>query len=1357
MNRSPRSPNPYAAGATPPAAPQRPPRRRARTLLRALALAALALLAWLWWWTGSAGSLALVLDQAARHLPPGQSLQAQGVAGSLRAGGRVDTLRWSNERIALELRGLRIAWRLAPLLQGRLRLDELHAAQLSITPVPGAPPAPDTASEPLRELRLPLSLVLPFAIDRITWNGGAAPVHVTGLAGSYRYDGGTHRLDVDSVALAQGSYRLQAQLQAQAPMALQVQASGTLQSPVPGIDQPVAVQARAQVQGTLSGSAARLQLHATLQGAPEGAAAPVHAEVQAQVAPWAGQPLLQAQADLQALDLAALWPQAPRTQLGGSVQLAPQDAGGWHVQAQLTNTLPGPWDLQRLPVAALQASASYDGARWQVPSASIALGQGRVQLQGSYTPAQQALQGRLQIDQVNPALLHSRLAPAPLSGTASADADTSVPDGAAVRFAAALRTTAPRQSQRAGKAPAWPRLDSLAAQGRWHGQQLELAQLDAVALQARLSARQLRIDTRTLAAQGTLQLQLPGTRADLQGSLAPAAGDGTLRLKVTQAEATQRWLAGLGDWLPLPAALRDWRLAGDAGLDLRWHGGWQASWQALAQQRGHGAQAGLAPANALALQAELASKQLRLAHTANSSTDSATGDAAASAPITLQGARITLQGSLAQAALTLAGTLRQGDAQGNNQAVRQASLQAQASAGLQRNGRWQASLDGLQVQATLPGQRAPWAVQLEQPVAVALQPAPRLQVQVGAGALRLSGPQPGAALLRWQPSSYAVQAGGRAALRSQGTLAGLPLAWANAAARQGQPLLASLGLGGDLLLAGAWDVDTTAAQPRLLASLQRSGGDLHLLPGADGMPLAAMATGADAAAGTPLGVSEAALHLSVAGQALQARLVWRSAQAGTLQAQAGTQLAQGQDGAPWQWPQDAPLHASLHAALPELGLWSALAPPGWRVRGTLAADVRLSGSRAAPQWSGTLAADRFAVRSLLDGVDLQEGRLRATLQGQQLRITEFALQGGHGSGARIAGYSGNRTDAPSDGGNLNGSGTIAWSSTAGTVPAITMDVQAQARALQLLVRADRQVSVSGALRARLAEGQLTLQGDLSTDRAAIMLPEAGAPALDDDVAVRRGPPAATTAAAPAASTRAARPPIVDLRLDLGRDFAVQGYGLTTRLRGKLAVRSDADTPLQVNGEVRTDQGRYRAWGQALDVESGLLRFSGSYDNPQLDILALRPNISVRAGVQVSGTAQAPRVRLYSEPDMADAEKLSWVVLGKSAAGGGAEAALMQQAALALLGGKGSPTAGVARSLGLDEIGFKGPQDGAGASSAALTLGKRLSRNLYVSYERSLSGVLGTLSIFYDLTRHLTLRGQTGGDSAVDLVYTVRYD
>src|SRR5690606_21016386 len=147
------------------------------------------------------------------------------------------------------------------------------------------------------------------------------------------------------------------------------------------------------------------------------------------------------------------------------------------------------------------------------------------------------------------------------------------------------------------------------------------------------------------------------------------------------------------------------------------------------------------------------------------------------------------------------------------------------------------------------------------------------------------------------------------------------------------------------------------------------------------------------------------------------------------------------------------------------------------------------------------------------------------------------------------------------------------------------------------------------------------------------------------------------------------------------------------------------------------------------------------------------------GVQVTGSAQAPRVRLYSDPELPDAEKLSWVVLGRNAAAGGAEAAVLQQAALALLGrgGSNNTTANAASRLGLDEIGFKGPGSGEDASAAALTFGKRLSRNLYVTYERSLSGTLGTLYIFYDLSRRLTLRGQTGEKSAVDIIYTMTYD
>jgi translocation and assembly module TamB len=126
----------------------------------------------------------------------------------------------------------------------------------------------------------------------------------------------------------------------------------------------------------------------------------------------------------------------------------------------------------------------------------------------------------------------------------------------------------------------------------------------------------------------------------------------------------------------------------------------------------------------------------------------------------------------------------------------------------------------------------------------------------------------------------------------------------------------------------------------------------------------------------------------------------------------------------------------------------------------------------------------------------------------------------------------------------------------------------------------------------------------------------------------------------------------------------------------------------------------------------------------------------------------------------DAEKLSWLVVGRASASGGAEAALLQQAALALLGSKsGGMSGGLAASLGLDELSFRGTSSNADGTTAggAITLGKRFSRNFYAAYERSISGALGTLYVFYDLSQRFTIRAQAGQQSAVDLIFTVPYD
>ncbi|MFZ2857020.1 translocation/assembly module TamB domain-containing protein [Acidovorax sp.] len=1329
-----------------------------------------------WWWSGRDSSLATLLARAALYLPADQTLDSREVSGSLRSGGRIGWLRWSSPTLRVEVSDARVGWQLAPLLQRRLELGEVHAAHLAITPLgpPGTEPPP-----PLDTLVLPLQIGLPFRIDRLQWAGIPA-VEAAGLVGDYRFDGRQHHLVIGDVALAQGRYTARATLDAQAPMALDATVDGNVHQAVPGSGTRVQVQAHATLQGTLSGAAAQLQLEARLRPVAQTAQTPqpteaMQADLQATLAPWAPQPVQQARATLRAVNLATLWPQAPATLLHGTLQAGPTvapAASGWAVQAQIQNALAGPWDQARLPLTALAASATWDGTRWSVPGATASVGQGTATLQGHYTPATGAIDAQARLRQLPPEALHSALAAAPVSGSVVAQTQ----GNGSVAFTADIGAG----QARAPRGPAL-RINTLQARGQWQAQEgggtVRLDRLLVDAMQARLQATGLQVALDAIAVQGQLQLTVPGASAQAQGALAPRSGAGALQLQWTDADRTQRWLAQLPG---LAAFLQGVALKGQAQLAGRWTGGWQSLAEQLqAVREGKAPPADKAP---FTLQATLSAPQFDLTLPPGS------GTTAVPTSVQMQALQAQLSGSLVQATLALDGTLRTGPLQ--------TTLHTRVAGGLASAALWKAQVNALRLQLQDTQRPGPWTLVLAEPLAISAQVDPATSapggvvLQAAAGQARLTGPLPGSVALQWQPLRYQSGPGTALRLQSQGRLQGLPFAWLDAlgledapavAGQPVQPLLARLGLGGDMLLEGQWNLDAGTTL-RAQASLRRSSGDLHILTGEATPVTVLQSSGQGTGAGSPTaitapprgsraGVRQAELTLEAEDQALRARLLWASERAGEIDASASTRLTLGESLADATWAPDAPLAASVRARLPDVGVWSALAPPGWRVRGTLDANATLSGTRNAPRWAGTLGADGLAVRSVVDGVDLQNGQLRATLRGNQLELTELRLQGGRGSNARIAGFSGNRTPAPQDGGTLTGSGRLTWGEPGAGLSGMAMDITAEARALQVLVRADRQVSVSGQVQAQLQQGQFSLRGKLTTDRATIILPDESAPRLGSDVVVRSAAKdredqakaqAAGRAHQKAVQAETTRPPAVAITLNLGRDFALQGQGITTRLNGELDIRGSTvpGAPPRVTGEVRTDAGRYRAWGQMLDVETGLIRFNGPYNNPALDILALRPNISVRAGVQVTGTALAPRVRLYSDPELPDAEKLSWVVLGRDAANGGAEAAVLQQAALALLGrggGSGNPTAQVASRLGLDEIGFKGPGAGEDAASAALTFGKRLSKDMYVTYERSLSGTLGTLYIFYDLSRRLTLRGQTGEKSAVDIIYTVRYD
>ncbi len=1395
----PTPPDPYA-----PVAPPPPPKPRRSGLLRFIVwglvdlLAVAAVLAGaFWWWTGSDQSLATGLAQVQRFLPADQTLATRDVSGSLRHGGHIGGLRWSSPTLTVDLEGLDIDWRLRPLLNRDLKLGEVHVRSVVIEPL--GPPS-TTPTQPLNDITLPIRVDVPFRIDDLRWVG-PPPLQATALAGHYQFDGTHHLLTVDGVDIADGHYGATVRLQGAAPMALDATLDGRITTPVPGSSiAPLAVVAHAKVQGTLAGQEARLQVQAELEPHP-GTGVPgqqaMRAQLQAEIAPWEPQPLLQAQAQFNALNLAQLWPQAPVTRLDGTITAgAPPTTAAtapsastestastlWRIDANVRNGLPGPWDKNRLPMDQLAAQALFDGTSWTVPRATVRAGPGEVTLQGSWSPAPAPWQINATVRNLSPAVLHTQLAPAALSGTAKASqaGDTVTFD---VAINSAAKATAP---------PRTIRIDNVIAQGQWGRDILTLKTLRIVADQAQVQGQgQLNTTpaaggaaTAITAVKGQLALTLPGAQARLDGSMAPTQGTGTLDVALSDAGKTQRWIEGLPG---LSQSATGARLQGEATLKGGWQGGWQSVQMRLADGKTPPASAGN-----LVVQANLSIPKLdiQLPPPATPVDEKTT--------VQLRGVRAELAGHLAQASLSA-----KGEATSGTQTIR---LQTRMDGGMDEPAQWRASLASLQLQLQDSQQASPWTLQLDSPTNIMLRTtAPTaastpkvgaagtadLTVQASASAASLTGPVPGKVQLAWAPVRYERSGPAdapRHRLQTKGQLHGLPIAWARALVSSGNSTASNFGVGGSLVFGGDWDVDAGGDTLRARAQLSRTSGDVQVQTGEIPSPTIITSSGATTtpsavANPTPLtgsprpmvavplgpttsaGVRQAQLTLDANDQNVRAQLIWDSENAGQAQVDATTQLTRS-DGS-WSWAPDAPVAGKVQANMPSIGAWSVFAPPGWRVQGTLDANAQLSGTRNSPRWTGALAANGLSVRSVVDGVDMQDGRLRATLNGQRIDITEFTLRGGTGNSTRISGFSGNRTtDAVDDGGTLTGRGFATWGAADASVGSgIRLEFNANAKALRVMVRSDRQVTLSGTMQTRLNDGQLTLRANLKADRAAIILPDESAPQLGKDVVVRSASQVRQTPSAAPASDQAVprvqtpKPPDIAITFNLGDDFAVQGHGITTRLRGELDIRSTmglARSP-RVTGEIRTDNGKYRAYGQQLDIETGVIRFNGTLENPSIDVLALRPNISVRAGVQITGNAQSPRVRLYSDPVMPDAEKLSWVVLGHSTANGGAEAALLQQAALTLLGRRGAGPGSVANRLGLDEVGFRAPVDGESASGAVLTFGKRFSQNMYVTYESSLSSALGTLFIFYDLTRNLTLRAQTGVRSAVDLIYTVSFD
>jgi len=388
-----------------------------------------------------------------------------------------------------------------------------------------------------------------------------------------------------------------------------------------------------------------------------------------------------------------------------------------------------------------------------------------------------------------------------------------------------------------------------------------------------------------------------------------------------------------------------------------------------------------------------------------------------------------------------------------------------------------------------------------------------------------------------------------------------------------------------------------------------------------------------------------------------------------------------------------------------------LAAPTGRLQGRLT----LGGTTAAPVLAGNARLAGFAAELPALGLKLSEGEFE--LDGQPDGITRL-------SGSLRSGEGRLRLDGSLDLGD----------------PDSPLQLTLGGERVTFASTPELYVVATPSLTLRQAKGRLEVRGQVGVPEARVDLErlDAGATTSSDVVVLDPRDPVAGPAL----------PLDLDLRVTLGEDVRLKGFGLDGGMTGTLAFRQRPGRATTATGTLDVT-GAYRAYGQALDIRRARLSYAGSaVDDPALDIRAERAFEEVTVGVRVRGTARRPETTITSQPAMETSEALSWLVFGRPLSRtSGAEGQQLDAAAMALGAGGNLVAQQIGARLGLDEAGIS---DSRNLGGAALTVGKYLSPRLFISYGVSLVGTGQVVTLKYLLTRGFDVSVESGNENAASL-------
>ncbi|HTG38527.1 translocation/assembly module TamB domain-containing protein [Sphingomonas sp.] len=432
----------------------------------------------------------------------------------------------------------------------------------------------------------------------------------------------------------------------------------------------------------------------------------------------------------------------------------------------------------------------------------------------------------------------------------------------------------------------------------------------------------------------------------------------------------------------------------------------------------------------------------------------------------------------------------------------------------------------------------------------------------------------------------------------------------------------------------------------------------------------------------------------------------------------------------------APLTGGIRYNGPSEVLWSLGGIADQQLSGPVGIAADFGGTLGAPRVNGLVRANNLVYENETYGTRLSDMRLTGRFTNDRFVLEDLRATAGDGS--------------------VTAQGFVGLASNSG----FPVDIRATLQDAQL-ARSDMiGATATGNVRVTNGRDGGLIEGDIRIPEARYQVIRQGSAEVAELSGVRRRGTALEAAnAAPGTPPPSAGLFRLNIRVSADNQLYVSGMGLESEWEADLRITGTSSNP-RIVGQIEAIRGTYSFAGKRFELDRGLITYEGNeLTNPNIVISASTTTEGVTATINVTGTAQRPRLSFTSTPALAQDEVLARILFGRSVTNLSAIQAIQLASALNSLRGSGgglNPLGELQQAGGIDRLRILGADEASGRGTA-LAAGQYLTDDIYVEIITDARGFTAT-QLEIALSRALSLLSQTGsfGGSSVNLRYSRDY-